>query len=70
MGPPSTSIVGAGIATGASSAATLTGLGARVVGLEAEERSTVHSTGRSAALFSENYGNEHARRLTVASRAS
>jgi len=61
-------VVGAGMA-GVSAAAVLTDSGARVAVIEAEERPAVHSTGRSAALFSENYGNEHVRRLTIASRA-
>ena len=61
-------VVGAGIA-GASVAASLAAGGASVVILEAEARPGHHTTGRSAAVFTENYGNEVVRRLTVASRA-
>ena len=61
-------VVGAGMA-GVSAAATMTAAGARVAVIEAEDRPAVHSTGRSAALFSENYGSEPVRRLTIASRA-
>jgi D-arginine dehydrogenase len=54
----------AGVSVGAALAAA----GAAVVVLEAEDRPGHHATGRSAALFSENYGNEVVRRLSVASR--
>jgi D-arginine dehydrogenase len=60
-------IIGAGIA-GASVAAHLAAHG-RVVLLEMENQPGYHSTGRSAALFSEIYGNELIRGLTRASRA-
>ena len=60
-------VVGAGIA-GASAAHELSTLG-RVVLLERERMPGYHSTGRSAAVFTENYGVETIRRLTAASRA-
>jgi len=59
-------VVGAGIA-GASIAAELAGH-AKVVLLEREFEPGYHSTGRSAALFSEIYGNETIRALSRASR--
>lgn len=59
-------VIGAGMA-GASAAAELS-REARVILLEAEDRPGVHSTGRSAALFSELYGNRVIRALTRASR--
>ena len=59
-------VVGAGIA-GAGVAAELAGaLG--VVLLEQENRPGYHSTGRSAALFFQNYGNAAIRALSRASR--
>lgn len=60
-------IVGAGIA-GASAAYFLAPL-ARVLLLEREAQPGYHTTGRSAALFSEAYGNATVRALTRASRA-
>lgn len=60
-------IVGAGIA-GASVAAYLAPT-RRVAILEREEQPGYHSTGRSAALFSETYGNETVRALSRASRS-
>jgi len=60
-------IVGAGIA-GASAAYFLASK-ARVVVVEREDQPGYHSTGRSAALFSETYGNASVRSLTRASRA-
>jgi D-arginine dehydrogenase len=60
-------VVGGGIA-GSSVAAELAGHG-RVAVLEAEAQAGYHSTGRSAALFSEAYGNATIRALTRASRA-
>ncbi len=62
-------IVGGGIA-GVSAAAELAVAGAAVVLIEAEGQLGHHTTGRSAALFSETYGNEVVRSLTVASRSS
>jgi D-arginine dehydrogenase len=59
-------VVGAGMA-GASAAAHLAREG-RVAVVEAEQHAGVHSTGRSAALFSELYGNAVIRGLTRASR--
>ena len=53
---------------GASVAAGLSEAG-RVALLEAEEHAGYHSTGRSAAFFSANYGNAVIRGLTRASRA-
>jgi len=58
-------VVGAGIA-GASAAAELAAHG-RVVVLERESQPGYHSTGRSAALYTETYGNHVIRALTVAS---
>lgn len=60
-------VIGAGIA-GASVAAHLA-LRCAVVVLERESQPGYHSTGRSAALFSETYGNPVIRALTRASRA-
>lgn len=58
-------IVGAGIA-GASLAATLAAHG-RVVLLEAEDQPGYHSTGRSAAFWTESYGGPQVQPLTTAS---
>lgn len=58
-------VVGAGIA-GASIAAGLSGR-AQVVLLEAEDRPGYHSTGRSAAFWTESYGGPHILPLTAAS---
>ena len=60
-------IVGGGIA-GAGAAYEIAGF-ASVVLLERETRCGYHSTGRSAASFTENYGNAVVRRLAIASRA-
>ena len=60
-------VVGAGMA-GASVGASLSEHGT-VVLLEREERAGYHTTGRSAAFFTTNYGNSTIRRLTEASRA-
>lgn len=60
-------VIGAGIA-GASVAYELAAT-ARVVVLERELQPGYHSTGRSAALFSEIYGNATVRALTQASRS-
>src|SRR5689334_11266544 len=59
-------IVGAGIA-GASVAYFLSNH-AKVLVLEREAQPGLHSTGRSAALFSETYGGAQIRALTRASR--
>ncbi len=59
-------VVGAGIA-GASLAYELAGHGS-VLLLEREAHPGYHTTGRSAAVFSETYGNEVIRALSVASR--
>jgi D-arginine dehydrogenase len=59
-------IIGAGIA-GAGVAAELAG-GFDVVLVEQESRPGYHSTGRSAALFFQNYGNDVIRALSRASR--
>lgn len=59
-------VIGAGIA-GASAAYELS-LDRSVVVLEREDRPGYHSTGRSAALFTETYGNAAVRALTTASK--
>jgi len=59
-------VIGAGIA-GASVASRLSNFG-RVVLLEREAKPGYHTTGRSAAFFTVNYGNQVIRRLTAASR--
>ncbi len=59
-------IVGAGIA-GASAAAELAAHGS-VILIEAEDQPGYHSTGRSAAMFTETYGPPAIRALTAASR--
>lgn len=63
---PDILIIGAGIA-GASAAAELARTHTVTV-LEAEDSPGYHSTGRSAAVFSESYGNLAVRALTRASR--
>jgi D-arginine dehydrogenase len=60
-------VIGAGMA-GASAAAHLAEMG-QVILLERESQPGYHSTGRSAALFSETYGNLPVRLLTRAGRA-
>jgi len=60
-------VIGAGIA-GASVAYELAAHG-RVILLERESVPGYHSTGRSAAVLTENYGNQIIRRLTIVSRA-
>ena len=60
-------VIGAGIA-GASVAYELAGRGARLTILEREPRAGMHSTGRSAAIFSEIYGNAPVRALSRATR--
>lgn len=59
-------IIGAGIA-GASLAAELAGKMSVVV-LEREDQPGYHSTGRSAAIYTESYGNQTIRALTSAGR--
>lgn len=59
-------IVGAGIA-GASAASSLASHG-HVIVLERESQPGYHTTGRSAALYSETYGNAPVRAITTASR--
>jgi len=59
-------IIGAGIA-GASAAYELAKRGSVVI-LEREKRAGYHSTGRSAALYAESYGNFVVRAITSASR--
>lgn len=61
-------VIGGGIA-GVSAAAELTLKGAEVTLLEAERQLAFHTTGRSAALYFENYGHPTVRALTKASRA-
>ena len=61
-------VVGGGIA-GMSVAWRLAVAGAAVVLLEAEPHCGTHSTARSAATLTENYGTAAVRRLSVASRA-
>ncbi len=60
-------VIGAGIA-GASVAFELAGRNAQVIVLEREPRAGMHSTGRSAAIFSEIYGNNPVRALSRATR--
>ncbi|GAB4469413.1 MAG: FAD-dependent catabolic D-arginine dehydrogenase DauA [Burkholderiaceae bacterium] len=60
-------VIGAGIA-GASAAYELAASG-RVLVLERESQPGYHTTGRSAALFTETYGNATMRALTRASKA-
>ncbi len=60
-------VIGAGIA-GVGIAARLAPRG-RVVVLETEPQPGYHASGRSAAIFLKNYGNETIRALTVASEA-
>jgi D-arginine dehydrogenase len=60
-------IIGAGI-SGASAAYELAAHG-KVLMLEAESAPGYHSTGRSAALFTRNYGNAVVRRINQASHA-
>lgn len=60
-------VIGGGIA-GISAAAELATAGAEVVLLEAENQLAYHTTGRSAALYVENYGHPTVRALSRASR--
>jgi len=59
-------VIGAGMA-GASAAYELAAFGSVLV-LEQEERPGYHSTGRSAALYTETYGNRTVRALTTAGK--
>ncbi|HXQ42807.1 MAG TPA: FAD-binding oxidoreductase [Candidatus Udaeobacter sp.] len=59
-------VIGAGMA-GASAAYELAAFGSALV-LEQEERPGYHSTGRSAALYTETYGNRTVRALTTAGK--
>jgi D-arginine dehydrogenase len=59
-------IVGAGIA-GAGAAYEVAAFSSVIV-LEREDSCGYHSTGRSAASFTENYGGDTVRRLAIASR--
>ncbi len=61
-------VVGGGIA-GVSVAAELAEADPRVVLVETEPTLAFHTTGRSAAQYLENYGNDVVRRLTLASRS-
>jgi D-arginine dehydrogenase len=60
-------VIGAGIA--GTSVAYFLSNHAKVLVLERESQAGLHSTGRSAALFSETYGSAQVRALTRASRA-
>lgn len=60
-------VVGAGIA-GASAAYELAESG-RVIVLERESQPGYHTTGRSAAIYTQNYGNRQIRALTMASHS-
>ncbi|MEM9203558.1 MAG: FAD-binding oxidoreductase [Actinomycetota bacterium] len=62
-------VIGGGIA-GVSAGARLAEQGASVVLVEAEETLAFHTTGRSAAQYLENYGNDEVRKLTLASKPS
>src|SRR5690606_6532196 len=68
MSPIDFAVVGAGIA-GASVAWQLAGRGATVLVRERESQPGYHSTGRSAALYLEQYGPPQVQALTRASRA-
>ena len=60
-------VIGAGIA--GTSVAYFLSNHAKVLVLERESQAGLHSTGRSAALFSETYGSAQVRALTRASRS-
>lgn len=60
-------VIGGGMA--GTSAACEIAAGARVLLIERESQPGYHSTGRSAAILTENYGNAVIRKLTIASRA-
>jgi len=61
-------VIGAGIA-GVSAACELAKSGASVLLTEMEPHPGYHTTGQSAAIFSESYGNDLARTLTSASKS-
>jgi len=61
-------IIGGGIA-GMSAAFFLAKAGKSVTVLEREDQPGYHSTGRSAALYSETYGPKIIRKMSTASRA-
>lgn len=61
-------VIGGGMA-GASVAAELADAGASVCVLEGESQPNYHSTGRSAAIYIQNFGNRVIRGITAASRA-
>ena len=65
---PDVLVIGGGIA-GLSAAWRLAGAGAAVTVLEAEAQCGSHSSGRSAAMLTENYGPPSVRALTAGSRA-
>lgn len=67
MTNPSVIVIGGGIA-GVGAAYALAQTGSKVTLLEAESTLAYHSTGRSAALYFENYGAAANRALTTASR--
>ncbi len=67
MTTPDVVVIGGGIA-GVSVGYYLSGRGLDVLLVEAEPTLAHHTTGRSAAIFLENYGNDVVRRLTVAGR--
>ena len=67
MGTYDAAVVGGGIA-GVSAAYELARAGASVILLEREVTLAHHTTGRSAAQYLENYGEDAVRRLTLASR--
>ena len=60
-------VIGGGIA-GISAAARLAEAGVATVLVEAEPTLAYHTTGRSAAQYLENYGNDTVRRLTLATK--
>ncbi|MDP2697701.1 FAD-binding oxidoreductase [Thalassospira sp.] len=68
MTPTDIVIIGGGIA-GMSAAYFLALKGQKVVVLEREDQPGYHSTGRSAALYSETYGPQIIRKLSTASKA-
>ena len=68
MHQPDVVVIGGGVA-GLSIAWRLAAAGASVTVLEAEAQCGFHSSGRSAAMLTENYGPPSVRALTAASRA-